>query len=132
MKFTTYCGLNQHLSSYSNYPRDPDIDILASQPCSLRTNLMNERENSVDVVRQLLWDEQNGEEVAKVKAEVYEKFLLWKRNLFMLPTGAVDRSCTTEVTKLMNGCVNDSPFKNVAFNTICVMLSLFLQKPSKI
>ena len=97
-----------------------------------KNDLTNKRENSVDEVRQLLWGEQNGEEAAKLKAEVYEKFLFWKRNLFMLPTGAVDRSCTTEVTKLMNGCVNDSPFKNVAFNTICVMLSLFLQKPSKI
>ena len=36
---------------------------------------MNERENSVDVVRQLLWGERNGEEKGKVKAEVYEKVL---------------------------------------------------------
>ena len=97
-----------------------------------KNDLTNKRENSVDEVRQLLWGEQNGEEAAKLKAEVYEKFLFWKRNLFMLPTGAVEKSWTTEVTKLVNGCVNPSPIKKLAFNTICVMLSLLLQKPSKI
>ena len=85
-----------------------------------KNDLTNKRENSVDEVRQLLWGEQNGEEAAKLKAEVYEKFLFWKRNLFMLPTGAVEKSCTT------------APIKKLAFNTICVMLSLLLQKPSKI
>ena len=124
--FLTYCGPNQHLRSCSNKPRDPDIDILANQPCSSGTNVTNERENSVDVVRQLTCGERNGEEVAQVKAEVYEKVLFWKRNLFRLPTGVVQKSCTTKVTKLMNGCVNNSPFKNIAFKATRVMPRLLL------
>ena len=92
---------------------------------------MNERENSVDVVRQLLWGERNGEEKGKVKAEVYE-VLFYKRNLFRLTNDAVGKSCTTEVAKLMNGCINYSQFKNIAFKAISVIPSLLLQKPSKI
>ena len=129
--FTTYCGPNQRLKSCSNNPRDPDIDILANQPCSSGTNVTNERENLVDVVRQLLCGERNGEEVAKVKAEVYE-VLFGKRNLFRLPTGVVETSCTTKVTKLMNGCVSNSPFINTAFKATRVMPRLPLHKPSKI
>ena len=124
--FTTYRGPNQHLKFCSNKPRDPDVDILANQPCSSGTNETNERENSVDVVRQLICGERNGEEVAKVKAEVYEKVLFWKRNLFRLPTGVVEKSCTTIATKLMNGCVNNSPFKNIAFKATRVMPRLLL------
>ena len=44
---------------------DSDTNILAGQPCSSRTNVMNGGENSVNVVRRFPWGEWNCEEVAK-------------------------------------------------------------------
>ena len=92
---------------------------------------MNKGKNSVAVVRRFLWVERNGEEVTKVITEVYEKIVLWKKNSFMLSTGTAGKSYITEKTKLKNGCVNDSLFKNNVFKVIPVMSSVFLQKPSK-
>ena len=57
--FTTYCGLNQHLRSCIKKSRDTDANILASQPCSSRTNVTNGRENSVDIERRFLWGKRN-------------------------------------------------------------------------
>ena len=57
--------------------------------------------------------------------------MLWKNNSFMLPTGASGKSYITEVNKLMNEWVNNSPLKVIAFKVKHLMLSLLPQKPSK-
>ena len=50
----------------------------------------------------------------------------------MLPTDAAAKKYITETTKLMNGWTNNLPLKDIAFKATHIMLSLRLQKPSKI
>ena len=49
----------------------------------------------------------------------------------MLPTGAAGISYITEVTKLMNGWVNDLPLKNIAFK-VCFLRNQVKHRPQKI
>ena len=73
------CVVSQLIVGFTNIwlkkPRDSDVNILASHPCSSRTNRTNGKENSVVVVR------------------LYEKIVCWKKSCYMLQTGAVGKSC---------------------------------------
>ena len=124
--FTTYRGLNQHLRSCLKKSRQVSSDISSSQPTTSRPNVTNIRGNNVNGVRRFLWGEKNGDEVAKSIETAYEKIVFWKKNLFMLHTGAAGKKYITELTKLMNSWVNDSPLKNISFKAIHVMPGLLL------
>ena len=61
----------------------------------------------------------------------YECIVFWKKNLFMLPTGAATKKCITERKNLMIGWTNNSPLENIAFKAMHIMPSLLPQKTSK-
>ena len=65
-------------------------------------------------------------EVSKKIQDAYKRIVFWEKNFFMLPTGAAAKKYITETTKLMNGCTNDSPLKDIAFKAIHIMPSLLL------
>jgi len=72
-----------------------------------------------------------GSEAENGIAEIYGKIVFWKRNLFMLQTGASGKSYIREVTRLLNAWTESSPLKSCAMKAIHVMPALLLQKPSK-
>ena len=138
--FFTYRGLNQQLRACLKKTRD--VIVANSQPASSkavndlqRTTESQQRHNARVVVSEectnIRWGEQNLCEVSKKIQDAYERIVFWKKNLFMLPTGAAAKKYITETTKLMNGWTNNSPLKDIALKTILIMPSLLLQKPSK-
>ena len=129
--FTTYRGLNQHLRSCLKKSRDAASSIPASQPCPSNLRVTNIGANTVNEVRRFLWGERNGNEVVKLIEDAYEKIVFWKKNIFMLPTGATGKKYTIQLTKFMEGWVNDSPLKDVAFKAIHVMPSLLCKNQAK-
>ena len=138
--FFTYRGLNQHLRTCLRKTRD--VIVTESQPASSRavndlqsTTESQQRQNVREVVSEeyttIKCGERNLREVSKKIQDGYECIVFWKKNLFMLPTGAAAKKCIAETIKLMNGWTNNSPLKDIAFTAIHVMPSLLLQKPSK-
>ena len=136
--FFTYRGLNQHLRTCLKKTRD--VIVTGSQPASSRavndlqsTTESQQRQNVREIVNEeytnIKWGERNLREVSKKIQD--ERLVFWKKNLFMLPTGAAAKKCITETTKLMNGWTDNSPLKGIAFTVIHVIPSLLLQKPSK-
>ena len=136
--FFTYRGLNQHLRTCLRKTRD--VIVTESQPASSRavndlqsTTESQQRQNVREIVNEeytnIKWGERNLREVSKKIQD--ERLVFWKKNLFMLPTGAAAKKYIAETIKLMNGWTNNSPLKDIAFTTIHVMPSLLLQKPSK-
>ena len=136
--FFTYRGLNQHLRICLKKTRD--VIVTDSQPASSANDLQSttesqQRQNVREIVSEeytnIKWEERNLREVSKKIQDAYERIVFWKKNLFMLPTGAAAKKYMTKTTKLMNGWTNNLPFKDVAFTTIHVMPNILLQKPSK-
>ena len=138
--FFTYRGLNQHLRTCLRKTRD--VIVTESQPASSRAvndlqsttesqQRQNVRENVNEEYTNIKWGERNLREVSKKIQDAYERIVFWKKNLFMLPTGAAAKKYIAETIKLMNGWTNNSPLKDIAFTAIHVMPSLLLQKPSK-
>ena len=61
----------------------------------------------------------------------YEKIVKWKKNLFMLSSGAAGKKYVEEVTRLMKLWIKDTSLKSISLNADRVMPALLLQKPSK-
>ena len=138
--FFTHRGLNQHLRTYLRKTRD--VIVTDSQPASSRavndlqsTTESQQGQNVREIVSEeyttIKCRERNLREVSKKIQDEYERIVFWKKNLFMLPTGAAAKKYTAETIKLMNGWTNNSPLKDIAFTAIHVMPSLLLQKSSK-
>ena len=62
---------------------------------------------------------------------IYEKFVYWKKNVFLLPTGKSGKLYIDESVKLWNSWVEGTALYNTVFNAIMIMPNLLLQKLSK-
>ena len=61
-----------------------------------------------------------------------EKIVHWKRNLFIMPSGAAGKKYIEEITAaLLKLWIQDSPLKKIAIKEMHVMPVLLIQKPSK-
>ena len=72
-----------------------------------------------------------GSTLEKDLNNAYEKIVHWKKNLFMLPSGAAEKSYVEEVTRLMKLWIQDTSVKSISLRAVHVMPALLLQKPSK-
>ena len=60
-----------------------------------------------------------------------EKIVHWKRDLFMMPSGAAGKKHIEEITRLLKLWIQDSPLTSIALKAIHIMRALLLQKRSK-
>ena len=77
------------------------------------------------------WNKVRGTVFVKHLADAYEKIAHWKRNLSVMPSGAVGGKYIKEVTRTLKLWIPDSPLKKIALKVIHVMPPLIFQKPSK-
>ena len=59
----------------------------------------------------------------------YDEVVHWRRNLFMLPSGASGKLFIRETTRLLNLWTNDTNMSHIVFKALMIMPSLLLQKP---
>ena len=59
---------------------------------------------------------------------IYEQFIYWKRNWFLLPAGKTCKLYLDETSKLLNVWTDDMPLNRTAIKAIMIMPSLLLQK----
>ena len=55
-----------------------------------------------------------------------EKIVRWKKNLFMLPSGAAGKRYVEEVTRLMKLWIQDTPLKSISLKAVHIMPVLLL------
>ena len=78
------------------------------------------------------WNEKPGTTFANKLNNEYDKIVYWRKNLFLLPTGAAGKSSfINKMTRMSNEWVYDTPIKNIALKVLHVVPALLLQKPSK-
>lgn len=78
-----------------------------------------------------IWGSLTKEDVYHTIDQIYNEIVYWKRNLFMLPSGAAGKKFISETTKWIEYWNNDSIyFRDIALKVLMVMPALLLQKPS--
>ena len=77
------------------------------------------------------WNTVPGNVYQKDLEEVYEQIVYWRKNVFMLTTGASGKKFINEITILFDQWTNDTPLKSLVLKAIHVMLALLLQNPSR-
>ena len=83
------------------------------------------------VSKPFYWNEKPGTTVINELNNVYEKIVYSRKNLFLLPTRAAEKSFINEMTQIINAWVYDTPIKNIALKALHIMPALLLQRPSK-
>ena len=102
----------------------PDINpALNDRP---RQGTLYEQQSDVHV-----WGEHTLKDLEQVINAVYEEVAKWRKNTFLLPSGAAGKSYIRETTRLIDAWnKNSEVLKNVAVKAVMIMPHLLLQKPS--
>ena len=74
------------------------------------------------------WGTKNGKETALKIAEIYERVVYWRPNLFELPSGRLGKMFVDETARLFESITQGNPLERVAFKAIAIMAHLILQK----
>ena len=77
------------------------------------------------------WGQLDGQTFCEMIDTAYNDIIHWKRNIFLLPSGASGKSFIQEITRLLQAFANGSQMESIALKTSFVMQILLLQKPSK-
>ena len=94
-------------------------------------NATNSRQNNQNEDQEkLFWNDVASTQFVNGLNNTYQKIFHWKRNLFMLPSGAAGMNYN-DVARFLKLWINDTPLRNIALKAVHVMPALLLQKPSK-
>ena len=74
------------------------------------------------------WGAKNGKETASKIAEIYERVVYWRPNLFELPSGRLGKMFVDETARLFESITQGNPLERVAFKAIAIMAHMILQK----
>ena len=77
------------------------------------------------------WGSVDGMAFCEMIDEVYNDIIHWKRNIFLLPSGATGKSFIEEITRLLMAFADGSAIECIALKAFFVMQILLLQKPSQ-
>ena len=77
-----------------------------------------------------VWGLHTKEDLHQILNATYEEIVLWRKNVFKLPTGGAGKKLIAETTSLINMWNSESmEMKDVALKAVMVMPVLLLQKP---
>ena len=78
-----------------------------------------------------VWGTHTKQDVHVIIDAIYDEIVFWRRNLFILPSGAVGKKFVIETTKWIEYWNQDAVnFKDIALKVLMVMPALLLQKPT--
>ena len=77
------------------------------------------------------WGSNDGKAFCDMIDEAYNDIIHWKRNIFLLPSGAMGKAFICEITRLLQAFAEGSAMECIALKASFVMQILLLQKPSQ-
>ena len=125
--FRTNRGLLQHLHTCR---RRNNINESSNISDSIVNNEARNQEQ-LEQQENFYWNNIPGSVYQRNLEEAYEQIVYWRKNVFMVPTGAAGKKFIDETSRLLDQWTNNTPLKNIALKAIHVMPALLLQKPSK-
>ena len=73
----------------------------------------------------------DGKAICDMIGEAYNDIIHWKRNIFLVPSGATGKLFIQEITRLLQAFADGSTMECIALKASFVMQILLLQKPSQ-
>ena len=70
------------------------------------------------------------EEFTTLIARIYEEMMIWRKKLFLVPSGRVGKAFIKLISEWLNRFNTWSNFQGIAMNVIIILPNLLLQKPS--
>ena len=122
--FRTNRGLLQHLNicrRKNNTVSNVDVNI-GNQSAVVQEDLTQQDRDR----EKFYWNTVPGSVYQKDLEEAYEQIVYWRKNVFMVPTGAPCKKFINEITRLFDQWTNDTPLKSIALKAIHVMSALLL------
>ena len=120
-------GLLQHLNTCR---RRNTANLNASRNNESNENNDNKVQEPEQQHEDFYWNTVPGRIYQKDLEEAYNQIVYWRKNIFMVPTGAAGKKFIDEISRVLNLWTNNMPLKNIVLKAIHVMPAL-LQKPSK-
>ena len=75
------------------------------------------------------WGDVEGAEFAQTISDAYSEVVHWKRNIFMVPSGAEGKEFVAEMARLFQSYADGSAMEGLAITAVMTMPALLLQKP---
>ena len=125
-KFTTKRGRTTHMSKKHEVAAKQKLTVeeVTSQ---LHGNLVPRPQPQTNHI----WGNHTKDDIYQIFQAMYNEIVLWRRNVFLVPSGANGKRFVSETTKWLQRWVDDSEsYKDIALTVVMVMPALLLQKPS--
>lgn len=130
--FSTNHSKNIHLSTCrkrvsSLQPAQPQLAQQVQAQVGVNVNITAEWQ----LTSLRIWGNHTKEDIHHKIDAIYDEIVLWRRNLFMLPSGAAGKKFVSETTKWIEYWKHDViDFKDIALKVLMVMPAVLLQKPT--
>ena len=79
----------------------------------------------------IVWGNLRGDQIKNEINEAYREVILWKPNLFKVPSGQTGEKFIDELARTVDFFKRDSHLEPIALTAVITMMPLLLQKPSK-
>ena len=78
-----------------------------------------------------IWGSHTREDLNQIVAAIYEEIVHWRKNIFLVPSGAAGKKYVRETTRMVEffNC-NSKVFGEISMKLLMIMPALLLQKPS--
>ena len=110
-------GMKKHMNSCKMRPHkiiDVKVPTVALDTIALQSSV---------------WGSHNESDFKQIINSAYEEIVHWRKNIFLLPSGASGKQFITETTRMIDLWTNKAPvFRDIAMNILMIMPSLLLQK----
>ena len=126
--FRTNRGFLQHLN---NCHRRNTANLNARSNNESDKNNDNEVQEPEQQREDFYWNTVLGGVYQKDLEEAYNQIVYWRKNIFMVLTGAAGKQFIDEIFRLVDLWTNDTLLENIALKATYVMPALLLPKPSK-
>ena len=95
------------------------------------SNTMQNNTKINTLMEPIIWGKLSLSDLTQVTNSAYEEIIKWRKNLFLVPSGATGKKFISECTRLITSWNDRSPICNISMKLFMLMPSLLLQKPNK-
>ncbi|MEM7298736.1 MAG: C2H2-type zinc finger protein [Bacteroidota bacterium] len=139
--FTTKSGRTNHMKKCSPSPSErkkEDTTLTQTNdkagcdaaPENSQTGNNSATDEAIVADRITIWGAHTAEDLKQIISAAYEEIVHWKKNLFLVPSGAAGKKFVKESARLVDVFNSDAVMAEFSIKVLMIMPLLLLQKPN--